>query len=193
MSAGSIQKHRMLFLAGVLHAFTHLYQVALMPLYLLIQKDFKLESEAGATLLVTVMLLANFLPSYFMGLAADKLSRKKLLGWGLGMNALGFILLSWSPNYVCALGSITLAGLGGSFFHPAATGDGGAAISSGHWSSARFARYRRERGILFQPDLYRMACHNVATNLGRGGLATARARAWPVRHCDGWSICVAGA
>src|SRR5436189_102179 len=70
-------KTRMLWLAGVLHAFTHLYQMALVPLYLLIQKDFKLESPGSATLFVTVLLMANFLPSYFMGVAADRWSRKK--------------------------------------------------------------------------------------------------------------------
>src|SRR6185295_1450875 len=121
MTAEPAHKIRMLWLAGVLHAFTHLYQMALVPLYLLIQKDFKLESEAQATLLVTVMLLANFLPSYFMGVAADKWSRKKLLAWGLGLNAIGFVLLWWSPNYMSAVLAVMLAGFGGSFFHPAAT------------------------------------------------------------------------
>ena len=121
MSTTPSHKARMLWLAGVLHAFTHLYQVALMPLYLLIQKDFKLDSPGSATLFVTVMLMANFLPSYFMGVAADKWSRKKLLGWGLAINALGFVLLSWSPSYTGALLALVVTGFGASFYHPAAT------------------------------------------------------------------------
>jgi MFS family permease len=196
MSAGSIQKHRMLFLAGVLHAFTHLYQVALMPLYLLIQKNFKLESEAGATLLVTVMLLANFLPSYFMGLAADKLSRKKLLGWGLGMNALGFILLSWSPNYVCALGSVALAGLGGSFFHPAATamvarlypvGTGRALGLLGIGASVGFCFspiYTGWRATMLQPSMGAAAWRQPVLELGLFGLVMAGVFAW-LAHEEG--------
>ena len=112
---------RTLWLATALHAFTHIYQVALIPLYLLIQKDLGLASEGEATLLVTTLSIAYFLPSYPMGILADRISRKKLLGLGLAINALGFIGLAFAPNYGIALGCAILAGLGGSFYHPAAT------------------------------------------------------------------------
>src|SRR5215510_2735096 len=92
-------KTRMLWVSGVLHAFTHVYQVALMPLYLLIQRDLKLQSVSQATLLLTVMMVAYFVPSYPMGILADRWNRKKLLGWGLGLNALGFAALALAPNY----------------------------------------------------------------------------------------------
>src|SRR5262245_13514982 len=82
-------KTRMLWVSGVLHAFTHLYQVALIPLYLLIQKDFKLQSISQATLLLTVMMIGYFVPSYPMGFLADHANRKKLLGFGLAINSLG--------------------------------------------------------------------------------------------------------
>jgi MFS family permease len=121
MSADAAHKTRTLWLAGVLHAFTHIYQVALLPLYLPIQADFKLVSEGQATLLVTVMMIAYFLPSYPMGVLADRFSRKKLLGLGLLINGLGFIGLALAPNYALALAGVALAGLGGSFFHPTAT------------------------------------------------------------------------
>ena len=114
-------KTRTLWLTGILHAFTHLYQVALMPLYLLIQKDFKFQSVSQATLLLTVLMVACFGPSYAIGILADKFNRTKLLGLGLAVNALGFIALSWAPNYGWALVSVIVAGLGGSFYHPAAT------------------------------------------------------------------------
>lgn len=114
-------KTRTLWFVGALHAFTHVYHVALMPLYLFVQKDFDLASVGSATLLVTAMMVGYFLPSYAMGVAADKWNRKKLLGWGLAINALGFVLLSFAPNYPCAVAAVVLAGLGGSFYHPAAT------------------------------------------------------------------------
>ncbi|MDB6023232.1 MAG: Major facilitator superfamily 1 [Pedosphaera sp.] len=95
--------------------------MALVPLYLLIQKDFQLASEGEATLLVTVMGIAYFLPSYPMGMLADRVSRKKLLAIGLAINGLGFVGLALAPNYACALACVTLAGFGGSFYHPAAT------------------------------------------------------------------------
>lgn len=121
MSTEAQHKTRTLWLAGALHAFTHVYQVALMPLYLLIQRDFKLTSVSQATLLVTVMMAGYFLPAYPLGIAADRFSRKKLLGWGLAINAAGFLLLAFAPNYPTALLAVLLTGLGGSAFHPAAT------------------------------------------------------------------------
>jgi FSR family fosmidomycin resistance protein-like MFS transporter len=121
MSQEKIHRNRTLILVGALHAFTHLYQVALLPLYLRIQQDLKLSSVEQATLLVTILGLAYFLPSYLLGAMADRFSRKKLLTIGLTINSIGFIGLSQAPNYGLALASAALAGLGGSFYHPAAT------------------------------------------------------------------------
>jgi MFS family permease len=112
---------RTLFLATVLHAFTHVYQVALLPLYLPIQRDFALPGVGKATLLVTVLMIAYFLPSYPLGVLADRVSRKKLLGMGLVINGAGFIGLALAPNYATALTCVAIAGFGGSFYHPAAT------------------------------------------------------------------------
>jgi MFS family permease len=122
MSAAATQTHpiRTLWLCGALHAFTHIYHVALMPLYLLIQRDLKLASVEQATLL-TLMMLAYFLPSYGMGALADRLSRKKLLTAGLAINGLGYVGLAFAQNYAWAVVCVMIAGLGGSFFHPAAT------------------------------------------------------------------------
>ena len=121
MSHDANHKARTLTLVSVLHAFTHLYQVALMPLYLPMQHHFKLESVGSATFLVTLMMFAYFIPSYPMGVLADRVSRKRLLSVGLAINGLGFIGLACSPNYSWALASMVLTGFGGSFFHPAAT------------------------------------------------------------------------
>jgi MFS family permease len=112
---------RTLALAGVLHTFTHAYQMALIPLYLPIQKFYGRANVEDATLLVTAMLVAYFLPSYPMGMLADRFSRKKLLACGLAINAFGFIGLALAPNYPMALACVMVAGFGGSFFHPAAT------------------------------------------------------------------------
>ena len=121
MDADPNHKKRTLWLCGALHAFTHIYHVALLPLYLRIQQDLKLGSVEQATLLVTVMGLAYCLPSYLLGVLADRVSRKKLLAIGLAINGLGFVLLSFAPNYAWALAAVVVAGLGGSFYHPAAT------------------------------------------------------------------------
>lgn len=112
---------RTLWLCGVLHMFTHLYQVALLPLYFLIQRDLGLDGIQKSTLLVTAMMAAYYLPSYQMGVAADHWNRRKLLAWGLGVNALGFVALSQARSYPMALLCTAIAGVGGSAYHPAAT------------------------------------------------------------------------
>src|ERR1041385_3633818 len=117
----SLHKIRTLWLCGALHAFTHIYHVALMPLYLPIRRDLKLESIEQATVLLTLMMLAYFLPSYSMGVLADRFSRKKLLAAGLAMNGLGYVGLAFAPGYWWAVVCVMFSGLGGSFFHPAAT------------------------------------------------------------------------
>ena len=118
---GTHHRIRTLWLCGVLHAFTHLFQVALLPLYLLIQKDLGLTGVEGSTLLVTVMMAAYYLPSYYMGKMADHWNKRKLLAWGLALNGIGFIALSQAQNYSLALLSVVIAGVGGSTYHPAAT------------------------------------------------------------------------
>src|SRR5512140_2167121 len=98
MDAHERHRTRTLWLTGALHAFTHLYQVALMPLYLLIQRDFHFQSVGKATLLLTVLMVACFAPSYPLGVLADRSNRKTLLALGLALNSLGFIGCSYAPS-----------------------------------------------------------------------------------------------
>jgi MFS family permease len=112
---------RTLWLIGLLHGFTHVYHVALIPLYLLIQTDLNLASVRAAPFLVTAMGLAYFIPSYPLGVMADRFSRKRILVIGLLINGLGFVLLARAPSYAWAVAGVILAGFGGSFYHPAAT------------------------------------------------------------------------
>lgn len=123
MSARHQHRVRTLWLSGILHGFTHLYQVALLPLYYLILQDkaYALNSVEQATFLVTVLMLSYFVPAYPMGVLADRFSKRKLLALGLGVNALGFVGLALSKSYPQAIGCMILSGFGGSFFHPAAT------------------------------------------------------------------------
>ncbi|MFM2295963.1 MAG: hypothetical protein RLZZ350_2376 [Verrucomicrobiota bacterium] len=121
MSATAQHKTRTLWLLGALHTFTHIYNVALLPLYLLIQRDLHLAGVGQATSLVTVLMLSYFVPSYWMGILADKFSRKKLLAFGLALNGAAFVALAFAPNYAWAVAACAAAGLGGSFYHPPAT------------------------------------------------------------------------
>ena len=105
---------------GVLHVFTHLYNVILLPLYLPIQRDLGLTRVDQATGLMTAMMLGYVLPGYFIGLLADRWNRRLLLGWGLLVSALGLIGLSQARSFPVALAFVVLSGIGGSCYHPAA-------------------------------------------------------------------------
>jgi FSR family fosmidomycin resistance protein-like MFS transporter len=120
-TASRAHKIRTLWLLGILHAFTHIYHVCLMPLYLQIQQGLGLPDVAKATLLVSVLMISYFGPSYPMGLLADHFSRKKLLVIGLFVNGLGFLGLGLAKSFPVAIASMVVAGVGGSLFHPAAT------------------------------------------------------------------------
>ncbi|MFA6564845.1 MAG: MFS transporter [Verrucomicrobiia bacterium] len=115
------QRHVSLWLVTLLHAITHIYQFALLPLYLAIRADLKLTGDWQATMLVTVQGVAYYIVSLPVGILADKMSRKKLLTIGAFMNALAMLGLAYAPNYGWAIAWMAVAGLFGSFFHPAAT------------------------------------------------------------------------
>src|SRR5262249_4789086 len=132
MGAEAQHRSRTLWLTGMLHAFTHCYAVAVLPLYLRIQQDLGLSSIDQATLLVTVYGLAYFIPSYPLGVLADRMSRKRLMAVGLAINGLGFLSLSVSSSYGWAVASMAVAGFGGSFYHPSAT-----ALIAGLFPNAR--------------------------------------------------------
>ncbi len=174
---------RTLWLVGLLHGFNHLYNVALLPVYLPIQRDLHLPSVAAATSLTTVMMVAYFLPSYPLGVLADRHSRKRLLAAGLALNALGFIGLAVAPNYAVALFSVVVAGVGGSFYHPAATalvvglypqqtgralGLIGIGASAGFFLGPLYVGWRAETAGWQAPML----------ELGLAGLASATVFAW---------------
>ena len=75
MNRSSSRRGRTLFLTAGLHAFTHIFQMALIPLYLPIQKFYGRDSVDDATLLVTVMLIVLSVSAIL------SLVQKRLLRW----------------------------------------------------------------------------------------------------------------
>jgi MFS transporter, FSR family, fosmidomycin resistance protein len=190
MAADTRHTTRTLCLTGMLHGFTHLYGVALLPLYLLIQRDLHLEGVGRATSLMTVMILAYFLPSYPLGVLADRVSRKKLLAFGLALNAAAFTGLAFAPNYFWALVAVVLSGFGGSCYHPAATAmiarlcpvnTGRALGLVGIGASAGFCLgplYTGWRAAMVEPLLGAAAWRRPVLELGIIGLVAAAIFAW---------------
>ncbi len=187
---GSSNRTRTLWLTGMLHCFTHLYGVAPLPLYLLMQRDLHLDSVSKATSFVTIMLAAYYLPSYPLGILADRVSRKKLLACGLVINALAFIGLAFVPNYSWAVVCVVLAGIGGSSYHPAATAmiarlfprnTGRALGLAGIGSGAGFflgPLYTGWRAAVLEPSLGAAAWRRPVLELGVLGLFAAGLFAW---------------
>ncbi|HOX56290.1 MAG TPA: MFS transporter [Candidatus Paceibacterota bacterium] len=190
MNAHDQHRTRTLWLTGLLHGFTHVYQVVLIPLYLLIQRDLKLTSVDQATLLMTVMMAACFAPSYPIGVLADRMDRKKLLGFGLALNGLAFVALALAPNYAWTLVAVAAAGFGGSFYHPAATamvarlypGSRGKALGLvGIGASVGFfvgPIYAGWRAGLLEPVLGPAAWRRPVLELGLLGIAVAALFYW---------------
>ncbi len=187
---GASHRTRTLWLTGMLHCFTHLYGVAPLPLYLLMQKDLNLDSVSKATSFVTIMLAAYYLPSYPLGILADRVSRKKLLTCGLVINALAFIGLAFATNYFWAVVCVVLAGIGGSSYHPAATAmiarlfpqnTGRALGLAGIGSGAGFflgPLYTGWRAAVLEPGLGAAAWRRPVLELGILGLLAAGLFAW---------------
>src|SRR5687768_18384177 len=109
-----------LALCTLLHAFTHAYGTILVPLYLLMVADLRLDGVNAASLVVTVYGLVYCLGSYGAGILADRFDRKALLGLGLVGNAAAILLMGLTRRYELLLLLGVLAGLAGTLFHPAA-------------------------------------------------------------------------
>jgi MFS family permease len=116
--------------AGItlLHAFTHAYQVLLIPLYLMIQRDLNLSGVKAVALIVTVYSFAYWTLSLGPGILADRFNRKVLLGVGLIGNAAAIALMGVTRRYELLLLLGVVAGVFGTLFHPAAN-----ALASAHY------------------------------------------------------------
>lgn len=109
-----------LVLSTLLHAFTHAYGAMLVPLYLLIRKDLHLPGVKAAALIVTVYGTVYAILSYPAGVLADRVSRKRMLGVGLLLNAVAIGLMGMTRQYDALIALAVLAGIAGAVFHPAA-------------------------------------------------------------------------
>ncbi|HMB94692.1 MAG TPA: MFS transporter, partial [Tepidisphaeraceae bacterium] len=104
----------------VLHAMTHAYGTALVPLYLLIVADLKLAGVGMASLIVTIYGLVYCISSYPAGVLADRFDRKILLGVGLLGNAIAIAAMGLTRQYEMLIALAVIGGIFGTLFHPAA-------------------------------------------------------------------------
>lgn len=103
---------------GIVHAFSHFYQLALAPLFLLIGADFGVTNvELG--LLLTVFFVASAGFQTPAGFLADRVGARPVLIGGLTLLSASVTGYALAPNYETLLVLGFLAGTGNSVFHPA--------------------------------------------------------------------------
>ena len=116
----TFRSHLTLILSAVLHAFTHAYASMLVPLYLVMVKDLKLDGVRSASLIVTLYGAVYCLGSYTAGALSDRFDRKVLLSIGLLGNAASMVAIGLCRNYPVIVMLGVAAGAFGTLFHPAA-------------------------------------------------------------------------
>lgn len=120
VSHKGLRRRTTLALCTVLHAFTHAYGTMLVPLYLLIRDDLNRPYVSQISLLVTLYTLVYCLGSFPAGILADRLSRKRLLTFGLLGHAGVVLAMGLTHSYPLLVVFSILAGAFATFFHPAA-------------------------------------------------------------------------
>jgi MFS family permease len=146
-------------LCTILHAFTHAYNMMLVPLYLMVQKDLGLSGIKPVALIVTIYGVVYFLLSYLAGMAADRFDRRLLLGLGLLGNAAAVLAMGYTHEYSMLIVLAVCAGVCGTIFHPAANalvpahyprnpglaiGLLGIGAGLGFWAGPQFAGWRAQ-------------------------------------------------
>jgi len=103
---------------GAAHFFSHFYQLALAPLFLLIGRDLGISfTELG--LLITTFFIASAAFQTPAGFLIDRIGARPVLIGGLGVLSVTVTAYSLAPNYQIMLVLMFLAGAGNSVFHPA--------------------------------------------------------------------------
>jgi MFS family permease len=109
---------QVLALVGSGHAVSHLYLLALPPLFPLLRDDLG-ASYAALGLLVTVFNIATGAAQIPAGFLVDRFGARRLLLLGLAIMGTAMTALGFAPSYWLMLALIACAGVGNSVFHPA--------------------------------------------------------------------------
>jgi len=109
---------QVLALVGSGHAVSHLYLLALPPLFPLLRDDLG-ASYAALGLLVTVFNVATGAAQIPAGFLVDRFGARRLLLLGLAIMGSAMVALGFAPTYWLMLVLVATAGIGNSVFHPA--------------------------------------------------------------------------
>ena len=105
-------------LVGSGHAVSHLYLLALPPLFPLLQADLG-ASITELALLVSLLNLATVGAQFPAGMLVDRIGARPVLAGGLVLMGISFLVMSQASSYWTVMAMAAFAGVGNSVFHPA--------------------------------------------------------------------------
>ena len=118
VAAGIGHEFRALGLIGTGHFLSHLYQLALPPLFPLIMIDLD-ANLAGLGVAMAAYSVSTGVLQTPVGLLVDRIGGRRVLIAGLVVNAIGIAAAGFSTSLWMLGGFLLLAGAGNSVFHPA--------------------------------------------------------------------------
>ncbi len=108
---------RLIGLISTAHAFSHFFQLALPPLFPLLQVEFDV-SWTLLGVLVGTFYAASGVAQFASGFLVDRFGARPLLLGGLGLLAGGTLVASFAPSGIWLFPIVTLMGVGNGVFHP---------------------------------------------------------------------------
>ncbi len=117
-AAGLAHSARVISLVGAAHLMSHVYQLALPPLFPLLARDFSV-SYTALGLLISVFSVAAVLGQVPMGFVVDRMGGGKVLIAGLFVQSAAIAAAAAASSYWMLLVVIVVAGLAHSVYHPA--------------------------------------------------------------------------
>ena len=117
-AAGMGHSVRVISLVGAAHFMSHIYQLALPPLFYLLIQDFDV-SYTALGFLVSVFSIAAVLGQVPMGFVVDRIGGGKVLIGGLVVQGAAIAAVAATTSYWSLLLVIAVAGLAHSVYHPA--------------------------------------------------------------------------
>jgi MFS family permease len=137
LEAGAVRRRdfRVIGLVGLAHALSHLYQLALPPLFPLINRQ-EGYSFAQLGIVSLVMYLTSALLQTPAGFLVDRFGARKVLLAGIAVMGGATALYGLIPSYEAMLVAAVLAGAGNSVFHPCDYSVMSATVSEGRMGRA---------------------------------------------------------
>ena len=116
--AGTAHTIRVLSLVGTAHFMSHVYYLALPPLFPLLVKEFD-TSYTALGFLLTAFALATSLAATPIGFVVDRPGGRRVLIWGLALQAVATGAVAFTSSYWALVVLFAVAGLAFSVYHPA--------------------------------------------------------------------------